>query len=1013
MKNKYYIFRNIFLFFLITGNVSLFAQARLTGLITDAYGNPIPGVLIYVESNTNGALTDETGKFTISDETNPALLISYPGFHTRQVTDFSDGMTIVLDRDVSSRDKNIPLLFDNRPDYSVTSATTTISGDELRKSHSYNLSAALVGRIPGLIVRQTGFTPGEESFGFNIRGDHSTNGNSPLILVDGVVSQNISYISINDVESVTVLKDAAAVNLYGLKGGAGIISITTKRGTFGTPKINVEANYTLQHAKAPDMLHSWEYAALRNQAYINDGNENGRPYTDAQIENLRSGTNRELYPDNNWYDMFVKPVVHTEQVNVSASGGTKVVKYYSNIGYIHQGDPFKVKQNDYDADRYFNRYNFRTNMDVQVHKYIKASANLSGYVQRTNGSRSSKADIMSSMFTLDPTIAGPLTPDGEVVASISETDPPYGRINRNGYLRNVTTNVNAIIGLDVDLSFILPGLSTSATGMFDAKSWSNISGNTNYERWVRDETKPNELAYIKNGSQLNDPLSLSKGVSYDYRSDFTWLLQYRKRIDDHSFGIFGLIRYQYENIADESILGILPYISMTYGGSLHYGYKNVLFADFTANYSGSEQFSKDNRYAFFPVGSMAWVASNHDFMKDNPVLSYLKLRASYGQVGSDQLFGIRYLYLDNITKGGGNFISEYDGGIMELQRGNKDLKSEKSTIANIGVEVGLFNKFTFKAELFRDDRQDILLARQSIPLTQGLPLLSLATANMGQVINKGIELQLGYNNSFSKDFSLGADSYFTFSKNTVENYDEVERSSDYAYRYQMEGYGLHQQWGYLVDKSNGNGYFNSEAEIAQSGLTYEGRAPRPGDLRYKDLNGDHIINDKDLAPIGYTVLPRINYGINLTAKWKQFDISVFMQGVAQSSGFYSGYGFDETYKGGSYAPIHKEAWTPERYAAGEKISAPALSNSTSSSHLNNNFFLKNKSYFRLKNLEIGYNLPLHASNKVFSKGIRIYLSVMNLFTIDKLDYDGLDPEMSRLDAFSAYRYYNVGLNLTF
>lgn len=910
-------------------------------------------------------------------------------------------------------DKEVSLLYDRRPDYSVTSSVTTISGEELMKTHAYNLPAALVGRIPGLIVRQTGFTPGEEQYGFNIRGDHSTNGNSPLILIDGVVSTNISDIVPQDVESVSVLKDAAATNLYGVQGGAGIISIITKRGTLGAPRITVNANYTLQQAKAPDMLHSWEYAALRNQAYINDGNIANKPYTDDQIKKYRSGENRELYPDNNWYDMFVKPMVHTQQVNLSASGGTDVIKYYTNVGYVHQGDPFKVEQEGYKANRFLNEYNFRTNLDVMAHKYVKVSANVSGFVHNSNNSRSSKTDILSSMFTLDPTVYGPLTPDGEVVTTTTETEGPFGRINRNGYRKNVSTNLNAIIGADVDLSFLIKGLSTSGTIMFDAKSSSNISGNTNYERWVRDATKPDELAFIKNGTQINEPLSLTKGVSYDYRSDFTWLLKYKKSLGNHSFGVLGMLKYQYENIADLSILGILPYVKMIYGGKIDYSYKDFLFAEFTGNYAGSEQFSRDHRYAFSPVGSVAWVASNQDFLKGNPILSYLKLRASYGQVRSDQLWGIRYLYLDNITKGGGNFISEYNGGIMELQRGNPDLKSEKSTIANLGLEVGLWNQFTFIVDLFRDKRQDILIARNSVPLTQGLPLLSLATANMGEMVNKGIELQLGYRKSVSKDLSFGAQAYFTFSKNKVDNFDEVERASDYAYRLRTEGYSLHQQWGYLVDKSNGNGYFNSEDEIIRSGLTYEGRNPRPGDLIYKDLNNDKIIDDKDLAPIGHTVLPRINYALNLTANWKQFDISAFIQGTGQTSGFYSGYGFDETYGGGIYAPIHREAWTAERYAAGDPVSAPALSVSTSSSRKNNDFFLKNKSYLRLKNLEVGYSIPMQADAKKFCKGIRLYLSGMNLLTFDKLDYKGLDPEMSQLDGFPAYRSYHVGLNLIF
>ena len=1025
MKKKYIVSLRKILYcmvFMAAGAGWLPAQTKpalplLPGRVTDTFGNPIAGAEVRMEGSDNATVTDVLGHFELPVNGSSVVLeCSHTGFATVKISKGTSGsVEISLQKDVSDKDRVITTVYDQRPGYSVTAALATVSGEELNKTPYINLAAALAGRLPGLISRQYNAEPGSEDYYLNIRGMGTPNGKNPIVLIDGVVSDNLQTINPRDVESVTILKDAAATVLYGMQGGNGIISVVTKRGDFGRPRISVSIDHSVQQAiKTPDMLHSWEYAALRNEAYKNDGYGDNYIYSDAQAGGYLQGTDRDLYPDNNWYKTFMKPTVQTQRFDVSASGGSNALKYYSNLAYAHIGGPFKVEQADYDPEQSIDRFNFRTNVDIRLNDYISSFMNISGIVQRTNGSTSANSTILSSIFNLPPTVYGPLTPEGQVIATPQESNPTYGLINRSGYRKQTSTTMNAILGLDVDLSFIAKGLSTRASAMFDASAASNINGTTGFERWIRDEAAfPDSLAFIKQGTQLNTPLTLTKGVSYSYMSDLNWLLRYDKKWGRHTLGAMGFARYQYENHADLTILGFLPYKRMTYGAHLGYGFSNLLFADLAASYEGSEQFAPGHRYGLFPAGSVAWAISNHEFLKGSKLITNLRVRASYGVVGNDDLFGTRYVYLDNISQTTTKFLPNLGGTIEEIQQGNPLLTWEKSHKSNLGIELGLWNQFTFVADLFRENRTDILVSRSSVPASQGLPAASLAPVNSGRVLNQGFELQLGYNKAFSKDFSLSIQTCLDYNKNITKAGDEVRLGEDYAYRYRSTGYSLGQAWGYLIDRTNGNGYFNSQQEITNSGLRYDGRAPRPGDFIYRDLNGDKVIDTKDMAPIGYPTFPRISWGANVNLTWKNFDAAILFQGIGQVSQYYSGMGFFDYTNGGTYFDMHRNAWTAGRYADGAEITSPALSTSQSVSNRVNDFYVLNRQYVRLKNIEVGYRLPSGLSQKVKTESVRVYISGHNLLTFDRLGNSDLDPEMGNITTFPTNRTWNIGLNVTF
>lgn len=993
------------------------AQPLLSGKVTDAFGNPVAGAEVRLQDSDKATITDMFGNFALPvNEANAVIEFVHSGFSTIKMTrGEAKTMEITLQKDVSNKDRIITTVYDRRPDYSVTSSVATISGEELNKTPNINLAAALAGRLPGLISRLSSGAPGSEGYSLVIRGLGTPNGRALVVLIDGVVSDNLQTINPRDVESVTILKDAAATVLYGMQGGNGIISVITKRGNYGKPRISVSAdNSVLEPVRTPDILHSTEYVALRNEAYKNDGFGDNYIYSNDRIAGYLKGENRKLFPDNNWYKTFMKPLVQQQRYNVSASGGGDALKYYTNMAFSHVGGPFEVEQTAYNPSQSVDRFNFRTNIDVKLNNYISSFMNISGIVQRANGSAIDNNTILSSLFNLPPSLYGPLTPEGQVVATPQNSTPTYGLINRSGYLKQTSTKMNAILGLNVDLSFITKGLSTRATAMFDVSANSNITGATNFERWIRNEAAfPDSLAFIKQGTQLNTPLTLSKGVSYSYRSDLNWLLRYNKTMGQHTLDAMGFARYQYENHAALDLTGILPYKSMTYGVHLNYGFANLLFADIAASYDGSEQFAPGHQYGLFPAGSLAWVISNHKFLKESKSVTNLKIRASYGVVGNDQLFGTRYLYLDNIRQIGGTFISNRGGSVDETQQGNPLLTWEKAHKGNIGIELGLWNQFTLVADFFSENRTDILVSRSSVPASQGRPTGSLAPLNMGRVINQGLEIQLGYSKAFSKDFSLAVQTYLDYNKNITKASDEVNLGADYAYQYRSTGYSFGQNWGYLIDKSNGNGYFNSQQEITNSGLSYDGRAPRPGDFIYKDLNGDKVIDTKDMAPIGNPVFPRISWGANVNLTWKNFDAAILFQGIGQVSQNFSGMGFYDYTNGGTYFNMHRNAWTAERYASGTKITSPALSTSQSASTQVNDFYVLNTQYARLKNVELGYRLPANLVQKIKAESVRVYISGNNLFTFDRLGNKDLDPEMGSMTSFPTYRTLNIGLNVTF
>jgi TonB-linked SusC/RagA family outer membrane protein len=901
----------------------------------------------------------------------------------------------------------------------VSGSVATISGKELEQTPFFYGNAALTGRLTGYV-------------GSSVRGKASLWSAGPLVVVDGIPcnyegSSTLDYIAAEEIESVSILKDAASQALYGIRGANGVVVVTTRKGRIGKPEINLRFDQSFQtFATQPDHIGSAEYARLRNQAGYNDGLGANAFFTDEQIRTFESGENRELYPDNNWRKMLFRNVFLMQRLNASISGGNNRVTYFSNINVRHRGGMYHTDQPKYDPNNEHYWFNLRSGIEMQLNRYLSSSLNLNAFLGKgKNTGSESEETIYAQTFYLPPVLYGLLTPQitdpatGEimdegsrVVVTNNYPISPFGTVNRSGYQQITNTNIYAQLALKLDMSFITKGL--SLTGYYGYQSNSSNTLNTvqSYEKYIRTGSL-DELIFQKYGTDIDAPLSLSKSALYFYHVDYKGLLEYNCNFENHSFAVTAFAFFQDLYRVDTGSPNNLPYKFLSSGVEVTYDYDNRYFVKFDLGYSGSEQYDRNNRFTATPAVSVAWNLSNEQFMKRAGWLSLLKLRAAYGKTANDFSGLGRYTYLDNIQLSRGGSIPYLQYNVTETQKANPFLKAEISIKQNYGLDLSLFGKLDLSVDLFREYMNNMVIGATSLmPVFQGIPLSYYPKTNDGVYINKGYEITAGYTHLFNGRLSLYLGGMLSHTQNKVVNTAEAKRDASYPYRTTIDGYPSGQEWGYLIDDHNGNGYFNTQEELEANPLVYEIGVPALGSFKYYDLNNDGIINDKDQAPLGHGSLPAYGYGFQLKTGWKRLELNVLFQGIDGLYSIISDDGITEYAANGVYSSLHRNAWTAERYAAGEPIGYPALSTLRSYNHVNNSFFLFDRSYLRLKNIELSYTLPEKLSQTLGSGTIRMIISGQNLFTWHKIKMKDFEPDASFM-SFPMLRYYNAAINIQF
>ena len=1032
----------------------------VSGVIVDKTDDPIPGATIMLQGTTQGTSSDVDGKFTLSVPNESAVLqISYIGYQTQTlVVGNRRTFRIVLEELNTLLDEVVVVAYGTQKKESITAAISSAKTTDLKVSASPSIANSLAGRVSGLISYQgMGGQPGRDDATIYLRGVGTTNGQAPLILIDGVPRENIRTIDPNEVENVSVLKDASATAVFGVRGANGVIMITTRRGNKDQrPELSITATQSFAAlTREPERVHSLDYLKYRNEAFANDGLPT--PFTPdiiAKFANPTAGLNPSdpdyerqaairnyMYPDNDYYRMLIKRWTPQTVINANLIGGTDKISYFMNIGYLHQQGALNTQPKEvlgYEPASKLDRYSFRSNIDYQANSLLSFFLNVGTYIEIANmpatGAMYGNGDqdwMMRDMFymaqSIIPISPGPYTIGGFGVEPGMLLEPsylnsgsyadrsPFEIINHRGFERETRASLNSSIGANLDMSFITPGLSFRGMMSFDSWSRTVVRGEQTAELYIATvNSSIDELAFAE-FRMTPSRLSLVKtSLLSRYSINAQGSLTYSRNFGLHDVG--GMFTVQRDYFENNDSGTILPYNYLGMAGRVTYNYDSRYFAEVNLGYNGSEQFSPQKRFGFFPAFSVGWALSNEAFLENNPYLTFLKLRASVGRVGSDKMTNTRFLYLDNITQGGGGPLGSLAVGqtINEGLLGNPNLTWETADKYNVGLDFQIMKSLRGSLDVFKDNRSQILLSRNTVPTFQGIPTSNIPRVNMGIMENQGFEVELTYTKELTSDLYAEARGNFGYNKNTRIFFDEVPRDESYYYTYRVQGFSDGQHWGYLVDWDQDGGYWTPEALADPNRVNYSFGSPRPGDLVYKDLTGDGEIDERDMAPLGIGNKPRVTWGVSTNLQYKGIDLYVFFNGLARFYGTYASQGTYETTVRGNYFPYHHRAWTQERWENGETITYPALSTLTNVNHRSNSFFVFDRSFARLRNVEIGYTLPKHLLRAIGVSRLRVYLSGQNLHIwAPNFRPTHLDPENNDSIGYPQTRSFSFGSNITF
>ena len=992
-------------------------QFSVTGKVVDRNNVPLPGVSIVIKGTTQGTTTNPQGEFMIAvPDANTVLVFSYIGFENQEITvGGRQTIHVTMKESVTELGEMVVIGYGEQRKESVVAALSTIEATGLKQTPASNLGIALAGRLPGLTVLQRSGVPGGEAMEFYIRGRSTVNGQQPLVVVDGV-ERDFKALDPREIETISILKDASATAVYGVRGANGVIMISTRRGKAGKTVIDITGENSWQApTRLPDMVSSYDYAMLRNQVETQNGRE--PIYNDYALERYRLGDKPELYPVRDFVHEFMKEASPMQRVNINISGGSERMRYFTTVGYLYQEGIFKTEkfsEYDYDPQSKANRVNFRSNFDIDLTQSLKMFLNVSGFMQKKNDpvivphNAAYLTDVAGYSIVIGALIQTPSnyhndkTPDGEVLSSMQKggnvNNVPYGMLNRTGFRNTQTNQVTTTLGLEQKLDFITKGLSAKVVASYDAYSSNQQVRQRSFQLYeaVSDPTVPDSILYQPIGTNTNSSLTDAQYQSFNNLFNVDASINYNRSFGLHD--VTGMILFnRYQRVINIQ----LPFNYIGFVGRATYGYANRYLGELNFGYNGSEQFAPGHKMGFFPSISLGWVLSQEPFAQTAfPWLSFAKLRASYGQVGNDNMNGSRFAFLTLWS------------GSYESQIGNTQLEWEKANKYNVGLETRFLNNFSYDADVVYEKRNNILIPATGLVPTgvfgTGGVFVSgiLPKVNAGEIENKGFELTLGYQKSFNQDSRIDIKVNSAYNRNKVLYLSEVLLPEEYAVRLRSTGFQLGQPFGYETA-----GFFNTEQDLFDwYNQTELGASPKLGDFKYKDKNGDGIINDKDMVPIGNPEVPQWTFGGAFSFQHKSFDFSMMWQGVGKRSYLLTGQKIWETY---NFNEWHKEAWSQERYDQGLKITYPRLEPGSNASKLPADFWYVDGSYIRLKNVELGYTLPERISNIISASSVRFYVNGLNLMTFDSYPVKYQDPEQNNELLYPVFKAYNIGLNVTF
>ena len=1040
-------------------------KITVSGTVLDKTTNePLIGVSVVVKGVANaGTITDMDGKFTLKlPYAEAPLVFSYLGYQPQEIIPGAKKeLTVLLQEDTKALQEVVVVGYTKQRKETMVGSVATITTKDLTQSPTANINNALAGRLPGLVVNQyAGGEPGVDQSELFIRGKATYGNQSAIVIVDGI-ERDMSYLAPDEIETFTILKDASATAAYGIRGANGVIVITTKRGKAAEKAtVNLKASIGInQPIGFPEYLGSADYATLYNEARLNDAKMTGADvsslnlFSQQAIDNFRraKGDNSDgLGYDWDYYDFAFKPGMQ-EDVSLSIRGGTDKVRYYVLANYFSQGGNYKYSDaGEYDSQTRFTRYNFRSNIDININRYLSTRLDLGARITDRNAPGTTAGRLMTICATQPPYL--PILveenshPQNEEYIQQNSRGMLYGdniyrynilgELSRTGYLNEKNTYLNGSFAMNLDMGFLTKGLKAEIMFSYDASEgrWINRKldtykdGYREYPKYATFMPIEGSDAYMegghytgayKTGNKYDIDQTIGNGFSHNASDGRTYIqarVDYNRVFKDRHEVTAMLLA----NRGNRTVNNELAYHSQGITGRFAYYYNQKYLMEFNCGYNGSENFAPGKRYGFFPAGSIGWVISEEPFMKKASWIDFLKVRASYGLVGSDNVSS-RFPYLAFYGGGSGyhfgnNFGTEV-GGTSERNLANENLTWEKARKLNVGIDFTTLNqRLALTVDAFYEYRFDIITDMNGDGI-MGYPDIvgkDAALQNLGEVSNRGVDVELSWNDKIGKDFRYYIRPNLTFSRNRLEYKAEVARKNSWR---KETGKRLYENFVYVFDHFVAN---QDEADrLNKIGYQPWGQLI-PGDVVYKDLDRNGVIDDEDRTAMGNPRSPELMFGIPFGFQYKNFDFSVLLQGATNTSILLKGAAvFDfpqfEQEKIGRVKKMHLDRWTPETAATAKY---PALHYGTHDNNKNGNssLFLYDASYLRLKNVEIGYNVSPNWLRKFHVQQARIYVQGLNLLTFDKLGDVDIDPETKSGDGASWYpiqKVFNFGIDITF
>ncbi|MDR1883557.1 MAG: TonB-dependent receptor [Prevotella sp.] len=1002
----------------------------VSGSVIDSKnGEPLAGATVNFKGQNNvSVMADSDGKFALQvpDTKNGVLVVSLIGFKSKEVEIKNQKVLMIpMEEDVTALDEVVVVGYSTQKKGSIIGSVDRIQPAQLRQP-TRTLSTSLAGRLAGVVAVQGSGEPGYDGATFWIRGVNTFTGTAtPLVLVDGI-ERSLDNIDPEEIADFTILKDATATAVYGVRGGNGVVLITTKSGSAGKPRINLRTEIGFSApVDLPDFADGPTFMRMQNEAYRNQG----RPafYTQEQIDRTISGYDPYLYPNVNWMDELITNWNPTERINLNVSGGGESIRYFVAASVLNQNGMFKK----FDEGVSFNnnitttRYNFRTNVDANITKTTLLKLGISAILEDRNYPGEGTSTIFSYIRNTSPVFLPMTYPDPTKIPS----DPfstagrnPYQLLARSGTTTEHRTTMQSNFSISQDLSAITPGLQAKGLFSFDSYSYGTvkrimkprpyrISKNAETGEYEYQDMQPTDNSY-------HDYLTREIGTTTMDRTVYMEAqLVYNREFGPHSVGGLFLYNQSDKQFPTESNLySSVPRRNQGVTGRSSYSFNNKYFAEFNFGYNGSENFAKGNRYGFFPAYAVGWVPTEEPFMDFlKPAVNYLKIRLSHGTVGNDNLYDTsnnrqRFVYMSRVEQVDSNvgfgtnngYGYGYGKGINFTYDGVASAMWEEAAKTDAGLELRFLKDFNLQFDAFYEKRTNIWTQVANISDLYGLSVTPYA--NVGEMENRGFDGFLEYTKSVNKDLSLNAKATFSFARNKIlANGEETKK-----YEYQSKiGRPHNSLMGYISD-----GYFIDDAHVQNSPSQSALGTPKAGDIKYKDINGDNVIDEFDRVFMGYPSVPEVTYGLGLGAVYKGFDLSLLFQGADRVSFFAIPKVFEEDNRGNIYSFIVDNYWTednPDLNAAFPRLGIGTQSNN----YANSDKWLQNGRYIRLKQAEVGYSLPTGLVKSWGIGSIRVYANGLNLFTLSPFKWWDAESKSSNGAYYPIQRVLNMGVEVKF